>query len=139
MRAIRSDNGTEFKNTHFEIFCAFLGLEHHFSSPYVHQQNGIIEHKNWTLVKMARTMLNKHMTHRRFWVEPINIACHVSNHIFLRAFLNKTSYEPRFGWPPKIGCFRVFGYKCFVLKHGNLEKFESQSSNVFSRLLFTLS
>jgi hypothetical protein len=28
MRAIRSDNGTEFKNTHFETFYASLGLEH---------------------------------------------------------------------------------------------------------------
>lgn len=28
MRAIRSDNGTEFKNTHFETFCSSLGLEH---------------------------------------------------------------------------------------------------------------
>ena len=28
MRAIRSDNGLEFKNTHFETFCASLGLEH---------------------------------------------------------------------------------------------------------------
>jgi transposase InsO family protein len=27
MRAIHSDNGTEFKNTHFETFCASLGLE----------------------------------------------------------------------------------------------------------------
>ena len=35
MRAIHSDNGTEFKNTHFETFCASLGLEHQFLSPYV--------------------------------------------------------------------------------------------------------
>jgi transposase InsO family protein len=28
MRAIRSDNGTEFKNTQFATFCASLGLEH---------------------------------------------------------------------------------------------------------------
>jgi transposase InsO family protein len=34
MRVIRSDNSTEFKNTHFETFCASLGLEHQFSSPY---------------------------------------------------------------------------------------------------------
>jgi hypothetical protein len=27
MRAIRSDNCTKFKNTHFETFCASLGLE----------------------------------------------------------------------------------------------------------------
>jgi transposase InsO family protein len=34
MRAIRSDIGTKFKNTHFETFCS-LGLEHQFSSSYV--------------------------------------------------------------------------------------------------------
>jgi transposase InsO family protein len=28
MRAIHSDNGTKFKNIHFETFCASLGLEH---------------------------------------------------------------------------------------------------------------
>jgi hypothetical protein len=35
VRAIRSDNGSEFKNSHFETFCCDLGLEHQFSSPYV--------------------------------------------------------------------------------------------------------
>jgi hypothetical protein len=35
MIAIRSDNGTELKNTQFATFCASLGLEHPFSSPYV--------------------------------------------------------------------------------------------------------
>ena len=28
IRAIHSDNGTKFKNTHFETFCASLGLKH---------------------------------------------------------------------------------------------------------------
>jgi hypothetical protein len=28
MRAIHDDNGTKFKSTHFETFCASLGLEH---------------------------------------------------------------------------------------------------------------
>jgi transposase InsO family protein len=35
VRAICSDNGSEFKNSHFETFCRDLGLEHQFSSPYV--------------------------------------------------------------------------------------------------------
>jgi transposase InsO family protein len=34
IRAIRSDNGLEFRNSRFEIFCHDLGLEHQFSSPY---------------------------------------------------------------------------------------------------------
>ena len=35
MRALRSDNGSEFKNNHFKAFCHSQGLEHQFSSPYV--------------------------------------------------------------------------------------------------------
>lgn len=46
MRAIRSDNVTKFKNTHFETFYVSLGLKHQFPSLYVQQQNGIIEHNN---------------------------------------------------------------------------------------------
>jgi transposase InsO family protein len=34
IRAIRSDNGSEFRNSHFKTFCHDLGLEHQFSSPY---------------------------------------------------------------------------------------------------------
>ncbi|WVZ98086.1 hypothetical protein U9M48_043565 [Paspalum notatum var. saurae] len=67
MRAIRSDNGGEFRNSRFKNFCRDLGLEHQFSSPYTPQQNGVVERKNRTLVEMARTMLDDHKTPRRFW------------------------------------------------------------------------
>ncbi|WVZ80369.1 hypothetical protein U9M48_027845 [Paspalum notatum var. saurae] len=116
MRALRSDNGSEFKNDHFKTFCHSQGLEHQFSSPYVPQQNGVVERKNRTLVEMARTMLDEHRTPRKFWAEAINTACYVSNRIFLRAVLNKTSYELRFGQQPKVRHPRVFGCRCFVLK-----------------------
>jgi transposase InsO family protein len=33
IRAIRNDNGSKFRNSHFETFCHDLGLEHQFSSP----------------------------------------------------------------------------------------------------------
>lgn len=87
MRAIRSDNGTEFKNARFKAFCNDLGLEHQFSSPYVPPQNGVVERKNRTLCEMARTMLDEHRTPRKYWAEAVNTACYVSNRIFLRAFL----------------------------------------------------
>jgi transposase InsO family protein len=79
MRVIRSDNDTEFKKTHFETFCASLGLEHQLSSLYVPQQNGIVERKNQRLVEMAKTMLDEHRTPKRFLAEAINAAYHVSN------------------------------------------------------------
>ncbi|WVZ76914.1 hypothetical protein U9M48_024833 [Paspalum notatum var. saurae] len=125
MRALRSDNGSEFKNDRFKAFCHSQGLEHQFSSPY----KGVVEHKNWTPVEMARTMLDEHRTPRKFWAKAINTACYMSNRIFLRAVINKTSYELRFGRQPKVSHVRVFGCRCFVLMQGNLDKFEPCSSD----------
>ncbi|WVZ51891.1 hypothetical protein U9M48_002991 [Paspalum notatum var. saurae] len=116
MRAIRSDNGGEFRNSRFENFCRDLGLEHQFSSPYTPPQNGVVERKNRTLVEMARTMLDEHRTPRCFWAEAVNTACYIANRIFLRAFLGKTSYELRFGRQPNVKHLRAFGCRCFVLK-----------------------
>ncbi|WVZ63995.1 LOW QUALITY PROTEIN: hypothetical protein U9M48_013581 [Paspalum notatum var. saurae] len=127
MRAIRSDNGGEFRNSRFENFCRDLGLEHQFSSPYTPPQNGVVERKNRTLVEMARTMLDEYRTPRRFWAEVVNTACYIANRIFLRAFLGKTSYELRFGRQPSVKHLRAFGCRCFVLKKaGHLDKFESR-------------
>jgi hypothetical protein len=47
------------------------------------KQNGIVERKNQTLMEMARTKLDEHHTLRKFWAEPINKVCHVSNRIFV--------------------------------------------------------
>ncbi|WVZ70034.1 hypothetical protein U9M48_018738 [Paspalum notatum var. saurae] len=126
MRAIRSDNGGEFRNSRFENFCRDLDLEHQFSSPYTPPQNRVVERKNRTLVEMAWTMLDEHRTPRRFWAEVVNTACYIANRIFLQAFLGKTSYELRFGRQPSVKHLRAFGCRYFVLKKaGHLDKFES--------------
>jgi hypothetical protein len=45
----------------------------------------------------------------------------------LRSILYLTPFELRFGRKPSVSHFRPFGCKCFVLKCGNLDKFESRS------------
>ncbi|WVZ89951.1 LOW QUALITY PROTEIN: hypothetical protein U9M48_036296 [Paspalum notatum var. saurae] len=122
MRAIRSDSGGEFRNSHFENFCHDLGLEHQFSSPCTPPQNSVVERKNRTLVEMARMMLDEHRTLRRFWAEAVNTACYITNRIFLRAFLGKTSYELRFSRQPSVKHLRAFGCR----RRGHLDKFESR-------------
>jgi transposase InsO family protein len=57
IKKIRSDNGTEFKNSQIEDFLEEEGIKHEFSSPYTPQQNGVVERKNRTLLDMAMTML----------------------------------------------------------------------------------
>jgi hypothetical protein len=116
------------KNTRFETFCRDLGLEHQFSSPYVACQNGVVERKNHSLCEMAWVMLDEHRTPWRYWAEAVNTACHVGNWIFLRAFLNKTCYELMHRRAPRLSLFRAFGCRCFILKKGRLDKFESRSS-----------
>jgi transposase InsO family protein len=62
IKKIRSDNGTEFKNSQIEGFLEDEGIKHEFYSPYTPQQNGVVERKNRTLLDMARTMLTRHQT-----------------------------------------------------------------------------
>ncbi|KAJ0568678.1 putative RNA-directed DNA polymerase [Helianthus annuus] len=57
IKRIRSDNGTEFKNSKMEEFCDERGILHEFSAPYTPQQNGVTARKNQTLIEMTRTML----------------------------------------------------------------------------------
>jgi hypothetical protein len=84
-----------------------------------------MERKNRTLVEMARMMLDEHRTSRRFWANAISIACYISNRIFLCSILHLTPFELHFCRKPFVSHLRPFGYKCFVLKCGNLDKFES--------------
>jgi transposase InsO family protein len=93
IKKIRSDNGTEFKNSQIEGFLEDESIKHEFSSPYTPQQNGVVERKNRTLLDMARTMLDEYKTPDRFWAEAINTACYSINRLYLHRILKKTSYD----------------------------------------------
>jgi hypothetical protein len=127
LKAIHSDNEIEFSNASFDQFCLEHGIDQQFSAPHVPQQNGVVKRKNCTLVKIARTMLDEHMTPRYFWADTISTTCYISNRIFLRSILYFTPFKLRFGRNPSVSHLRLFGYKYFILKHGNLDKFESRS------------
>jgi transposase InsO family protein len=124
LKAIHSDNGTEFRNAFFDHFCLEHGIDQQFSTPRVPQENGVVEQKNHTLVEMARMMLDEHRTPRLFWANAISTACYISNRMFLCSILYLTPFELRFGHKPYVSTLRPFGCKCFVLKCGNLDKFE---------------
>jgi transposase InsO family protein len=129
LKAIHSDNGTKFKNFSFDQFCLEHGVDQQFFAPCVPQQNGVVERKNHTLVEMARTMLNEHMTPRRFYTDVINTTCYISNRIILRSILHLTPFELCFRRKLSVSHLRPFRCRCFILKRGNLDKFESRSSD----------
>nr|ABF97883.1 retrotransposon protein, putative, unclassified [Oryza sativa Japonica Group] len=123
---IRSDNGSEFKNTNIEDYCDDLGIKHELSATYSPQQNGVVERKNRTLIEMARTMLDEYGVSDSFWAEAVNTACYATNRLYLHRLLKKTSYELIVGRKPNVAYFRVFGCKCYIYRKGvRLTKFES--------------
>jgi transposase InsO family protein len=105
VKKIRSDNGTEFKNTQVEDFLDEEGIKHEFSAPYTPQQNGVAKRKNRTLIEMAKVMLDKYKTSDRFWAEAVNTACHATNHLYLHKLLKKTSYELLTDNKPSVSYF----------------------------------
>jgi hypothetical protein len=132
IKKIRSDNGTEFKNSQIEGFLEDEGIKHEFYSPYTPQQNGVVERKNITLLDMVRTMLDEYKTPDRFWAKAINTACYSINRLYLHRILKKTSYKLLTGKKPNVSYFRVFGSKCFILvKRGRKSKFAPKAIEGF--------
>jgi transposase InsO family protein len=102
IKRVRSDNGTEFKNTNIEEYLDEEGIGHELSIPYTPQQNGIVERKNRTLIEAARTMLDEYKTSDSFWAEVINTASHAINRLYLHKLRHKTAYELLIGKKPNV-------------------------------------
>jgi transposase InsO family protein len=59
IRAIRSENGSDIKNSHFETFCHDLCLEHHFSSPHTRPRMVLWKGKTEPCVRwLGRCLMN---------------------------------------------------------------------------------
>ena len=55
------------------------------------------------------------------------MACYVINQVLIRPILNKTPFELWFDTKPKVGYFKVFGCKVFILNtKDNLDKFDAK-------------
>jgi transposase InsO family protein len=71
LKALRSDNGGEYANESFQVFCKDRGIEYQDTVPYTPQQNGIAERKNRYLTEMTRCMLLDAKLENKYWGEAI--------------------------------------------------------------------
>ncbi|GJU04690.1 retrovirus-related pol polyprotein from transposon TNT 1-94 [Tanacetum coccineum] len=72
IKQLRSDHGTEFRNSTLEGFCEEKGIIQNFSSVRTPQQNGVVERRNRTLIEAARTMLYEAKLKLSFWAEALH-------------------------------------------------------------------
>ena len=64
IKRIRSDNGSEFKNTRIDELRDEFRIRHQFLTKYTPQSNDLVKRKNRTLINMVRSMLSEYtMSH----------------------------------------------------------------------------
>ncbi|GJU05886.1 putative ribonuclease H-like domain-containing protein, partial [Tanacetum coccineum] len=128
VKVIRSDNGTEFKNSIMNQFCEIKGIKREFSVARTPQQNVVAKKKNRTLIKAARTMLVDSKLPTTFWEKVVNTACYVLNRVLVIKPHNKTPYELICGRPPLIDFMKPFRCLVTILNTmDHLGKFEGKA------------
>nr|GEU96243.1 hypothetical protein [Tanacetum cinerariifolium] len=110
---IRTDNDTEFKNQVLKEYFDSVGISHQVSSVRTPQQNRVVERRNRTLVKAARTMLIFSRAPLFLWAEAIATACFTQNRSIIHRRFNKTPYELINGRKLDISFLHVFGALCY--------------------------
>nr|GEW27234.1 hypothetical protein [Tanacetum cinerariifolium] len=89
------------------------GLTHETSAAKTPQQNEVVERRNRTLVKAARTMLIFSHAPLFLWAEAIATACYTQNRSIIHRHFNKTLYELIQGRKPDNSYLYVFGALCY--------------------------
>ena len=102
IQVIRSDNGKEYVSDQFNSFCEEAGIEHHLTTPYTPQQNGVVERKNRTIMEMARCMMHEKGLPKKFWAEAANTAVFLLNRLPTKAVQGKTPFEVWYGHKPSV-------------------------------------
>nr|GEZ30384.1 ribonuclease H-like domain-containing protein [Tanacetum cinerariifolium] len=128
VKAIRYDNGTEFKNTLMIALCGSKGIKREYSNARTPQQNKVAERKNRTFIEAARTMLADSKLPTMFWTEAVRTACYVLNRVSVTRPHNKTPYALLTGNIPSVSLFKPFGCHVTILNTSDhLGKFDGKA------------
>ncbi|GJX29523.1 retrovirus-related pol polyprotein from transposon TNT 1-94 [Tanacetum coccineum] len=124
---VRTNNRTEFVSQTLREWYENVGITHQTSVARTPQQNGVVERKNRTLVKVARTMLIFSKAPLFLWAEAINTACYTQNRSLIRHRYNKTLYELMQDKKMNLSFLHVFGSLCYPTSdHEDLGKFDAK-------------
>nr|GEY21668.1 hypothetical protein [Tanacetum cinerariifolium] len=86
-----------------------VGISHETSVARSPQQNGVVERRNRTLIKAARTMLIYAQAPLFLWAEAVATACFTQNRSIIQIRHGKTPYVLPHSKLPDLSFFHVFG------------------------------
>jgi hypothetical protein len=125
---LKSDGGGEFNSNAFAKILAHRGIIKHVTAPYSHEQNGLAERFNRTIVAKARKMLHHRSHPVSLWAEAINHATLLYNSMWH----STTNCPPDTKWngrPISYSKFKVWGCLAWVrVPKENRQKLDPQSA-----------
>nr|GEU55017.1 hypothetical protein [Tanacetum cinerariifolium] len=128
VRRIKTDNGTEFVNQTLHEYYKQVSISHETSIAHSPQQNGVIERRNCTLIKAARTMLIYARASLFLWAEVVTTVCYTQNRSIIRLRHGKTPYELLHDKLPDLSFFYIFGAPCYLTNDSeNLGKLQPKA------------
>nr|KAJ0218227.1 hypothetical protein LSAT_V11C300136460 [Lactuca sativa] len=128
VKQLRSDHGTEFRNSTLEEFCDHKGIGQNFSAPRTPQQNGVAKRRNRTLIEAGRTLMIHAGLPMSFWAEAVNTTCFTQNRSLIHRIHKKTPYEMLKDRKLDVSFFHVFGCICYILNQRDpRSKFEPKA------------
>ena len=115
LKAIRSDNGTEFANKDFKCFCSKYGIEQQFTIRYNPPSNGVAERANRTSITRTRKILQSCTMSPTFWPLALQYATYIHNRIPNKAINFDLPFTLFTGRIPTIKHIRPFGTRAYAL------------------------
>src|SRR5258708_15324961 len=120
--AIKVDRGTKFINQMLQQWCNQNGIEIHATALYSPSQNGVAEHMNRTLVKLAPAMLTAAQLPEFLWEPATRHAAYIQNQSYTKVIPDKTPYQGWYLEKLNVSHLREFGSLVWILNQGQYAK-----------------
>jgi transposase InsO family protein len=111
---LQTDNAGEYVSNIAKEFYEKQGIIHRTSVPYDHEQQGMAERPNRTILEAAEAMRHHAGLKAEFWGDAVATSVYLYNRFPHSQLKHKTPHEIWFGKIPNISHCRVFGCKAFV-------------------------
>jgi hypothetical protein len=111
---LKIDNGGEYTSNEFVRFSRDAGIKRELTTPYNHQQNGVVERKNKTIMEAMKTMIHDRDLPMHLWAEAARTIVYVQNRLSHSALGFKTLEEMFSGKKPEVSHIKIFGCPVFV-------------------------
>jgi len=121
VKVIRSDNGLEYTGTAWSAWTAAKGIQHHTTTRYTPQSNGVAERYNGVVVELTVAALAGCDLDLKFWGEAAVTINYLGNRVVGRG-RTATPCEMLYGARPDVSHLCPFGCRAWVHVPDELRK-----------------